>query len=152
MDGSRRVTLHNRRFVKQILPMTATTHTAAALNTTAPTNYAPVTMPQREMHITLPHEDEPIHTPGATKAVDPGHAADDLPDDAATELTGPQVTDVMDLRDAMKDEPQTEPEVPTVTLPPMTGTPISPPASHSRPRRNTKPSKKYCPEDYDLTQ
>ena len=120
MDGSRRVTLRNRRFVKQILPMTATTHTTAAPHTTAPTNCASVAMPQREMHIALPHEDEPIHAPGATDAVDPGHAADDLPDDAATELTGPQVTDVMDLRDAMKDEP----EVPTVTLPPMTGTPI----------------------------
>ena len=67
-------------------------------------------------------------------------------------LTDTQVTDEMDLRDAGQDEPQTEHEMPAVTLPPMTRTPASPPASHTRPRRNARPSKRYSPEEYNLAQ
>ena len=59
-------------------------------------------------------------------------------------------------------EPQTEQAMPATlprcyiampaTLPQMPTTPVSPPASHSRPRRNTKPSNRYSPDEYDLAQ
>ena len=67
-------------------------------------------------------------------------------------LPDTQTADEMEPRDARQDEPQTEHKMPVATLPPMPTAPVSPFASHTRPRRNTKPSKMYSPDDYDLAQ
>ena len=65
MDGSRRVTLRNRRYVKQILPMTATTN--------APNNFATVPKLHEEYH----PDDEPTVT---TEDTDAGGLVDDVID------------------------------------------------------------------------
>ena len=88
-----------------------------------------------------------VHTQKTT------YFTNELLDHQATELEGPQVTELLSPKGADKDKPETVPDaVPRETLLPVDETQMTPPMSHSRPCRVTKPSKKYSPETYDLSQ
>ena len=161
MDGSRRMTLRNRRFVKQILPMTATTN--------APNNFATVPKIHEEYH----DDDEPRVT---TEDTDAGGLVDDVVDPTGNtnveqDTEGDDVTEIPRAPEEGRDSneprtaqamaarmprcyvamPATLPQMPA-TLPQMPTSPVQPTTGNSRPRRTTKPSNRYSSEDYDLAQ
>ena len=160
MDGSRRMTLRNRRFVKQILPMTATT---------APNNFATVPKMKEENR----NNDEPTGTMEDTDArglidgvIDPTentNAEQDKGDDVTGIPRAPEEGRDSDeqLRSAQAMAasmprcyvamPTTLPQMPT-TPPQKPTPPVQPATGHSRPRRTTKPSNRYSLEDYNLAQ
>ena len=79
--------------------------------------------------------------------------ADKSQDHQVTEFEVPQVTELLSPKGANKDEPETVPDViPRETSLPLDETQMTPTTSGSRPHRVTKPSTKYSPELYDLTQ
>ena len=82
---------------------------------------------------------------------DLANVANESLDHQATEFEGPQVTELLSPQGADKDEPETVPDVvPRKTSLPLDETQMTPTRSGSRPRRVTKPSKKYSPDLYDL--
>ena len=93
---------------------------------------------------------------GDTDAGDLVHDVVELPEHTKV-LQDTEAADQMEVPRAPEEgrdryEPQTEQAMPAATLPPMPTTPVSPPASHSRPRRNTRPSQRYSTDEYDLAQ
>ena len=168
MDGSRRMTLRNRRFVKQILPMTATTN--------APNNFATVPKMNKEYRgndeptVTMEDTDaqdlvDDVVNPTGNTNVEQDTEGDDVIEvprasEEGRDSNEPRTAQAMAARmprcyvampATLPQMPATLPQMPA-TLPQMPTSPIQPTTGHSRPRRKTKPSNRYSSEDYDLAQ
>merc|ERR1712106_1271177 len=157
LDGSRRMTLRNMQFIKEILPMTTTT---------APHDRATVTKTPRDNRET----DDPtglLEDTDARGLVDEAayptentHAELDQVNDVIGIPRAPeesreydeQLRSAQEMADSMPRcyvaMPSTLPQRPTT--PPQEPPPsVQPSTGHSRPRRTMKPSQKYSSEDYD---
>jgi hypothetical protein len=146
MDGSRRMTLRNRRFIKQIIPPVVTR-----------------TSQQQQMPSTQDMPDTPAQpAPPLRQPQDQQHGEDSgqLTGDNTEQLPG----GITEIRFSPDDSPPAQPDQldtptptpsPTPTPPPTPPRPQSPAPSpettSGRPRRERKPNSLYNPEIYDLS-
>ena len=138
MDGSRRMTLRNRKFIKQILPPVVTR---------PPKNH------QQEPQITEATHRHVEQNPSLLHQQQPPSPAQHLGDYSGQldeQLPG-GITEIILSPD---DSPPATESQPTPSPPPMNPSPSPPPSTvpvNVRPRRERKPNSLYSPEVYDLS-
>ena len=164
IDGSRKATLRNRKFVRQILPATTAASALAVQTLDRHARSPPLTPLAKAIPLRVPvrgkSEDGLGPSTTATAAVTFEHQPHDFANDAdksldhqVTEFQGPKVTESPSRQGANRDKPETVPDnIHRETSLPLDETQMTQTTSGSRPRRVTKPSTKYSPELYDPKQ
>ena len=149
MDGSRRMTLRNRRFIKQIIPPVDT----------RPSQHRQQIPPSQGIPDTPAQPDPPLHQPHAQQnGDDPEQLTGDITEQLSRGVTentfspagfSPAQTDQLETPLAPQPLVQTPPQSPAPT--PSQTPPPSTDISSERPKRERKPNSLYDPAIYDLS-